>query len=186
MRVHKSQLSVTPDRFRSRINLSLTGLPPRAYDSVEWGGTRWRFRFESHLRKPQEAAALLNLRDCFPEDHEDFDPEDRPFRKMNPAEAIAALRGHPIRAEYREQAKRGWHLRLTADGFEGWFDPDRLLTDASTGGKQPFASFDCTSEGEVYRCQLFVRELPWPAEYPTSWDNRKGASAGLPTLGKRR
>jgi hypothetical protein len=179
-------LLVTPDLSRNRVNLQVVRIGSFGSDAFEWNGKRWRVRFQSWPRKPQEVDPRLYLWDVFPEDHPDFQQGGSPLWKptMSLEEKIASMEAFEITREAIRQNGTGWHLRLSGDGVEGWFDLAKLPKEPSD--KKPFASFDLKRDGTAHRCQLHLGEWPWPADRPTAWDNSRGARAGLPSLGKRR
>jgi hypothetical protein len=180
-------LLAVPEATRTRLDLRLTRIDPLLIDDFEWNSGRWRLRFQSWVRKPQEVDPILEpLLDVFPEDHPDCSEPPVLPRDLNsslPAKLGWLRRQVIVRAAVR-QDKTGWHLKRVCDGVEGWFDLTHLPKESSE--KQLFASFDLERDGVVYRCQFHILELCWPSEKPTSWDNSRGAKAGLPTLGKRR
>jgi len=167
-------IDLTPDLKRGRINLRISGFA-NASECFEYTGERWQIRFQSWIRESHEPSPLLVVSDHFPdEDLSESIAEDQ--------SRLGTLLRRMQREGVERQLERGWHLRWHQNTIEGWFDLDRL---PSEGQKNAFASFDLT-DGETYRCQLFAVRKPIPSERPVEREWRRGASAGLPTLGKRR
>jgi hypothetical protein len=176
-------LLATPDVARNRVDLKLETLVSRAFDAFDWNGHRWQMRFQSWVRKPNEGPPILEVFDEYPEEHPDYKvPSALPCASLE--EQLAAFLSGQWYKEAMEQDKRGWHLKRLGTGVEGWFDPSVLPE--TPKDKKPFASFDLVLEGTVYRCQFHIWELHSPRPKPVEWDHRRGASAGLPSLGKRR
>jgi hypothetical protein len=162
-------IDLTPDFQRKRINLRVDGFSP-ARERFEYNGERWQVRFQSWSRKPQEGGALIRIMDSLPDDQ---------IRGITMSTGPERL----IRFQGERQIGLGWHLKLAAESIEGWFDLDRLPSERE---KPRFVSFDMQNGAEIFRCQLFVERSPVQREAPIDRDWRRGASAGLPTLGKRR
>ena len=68
----RQPLLVIPDSPTNRLKVQLTTLARCLTDDFEWNATRWRIRFQSWARKPQEVDPLMRLLDVFPEDHPDY------------------------------------------------------------------------------------------------------------------
>lgn len=66
-------LLATPDNSTNRLTFRLVTIADHLTDDFEWNGRRWRLRFQSWVRKPQEVDPILpDLLDVFPEDHPDY------------------------------------------------------------------------------------------------------------------
>ncbi len=171
-------LLATPDRATEQLNVRLPLIVKRVTDDFEWNGQRWRLRFQSWVRKPQEGSPTLDsLREILPED----DPKYLdPLPPRNGYQIVEYFILSTLNHEAKKQSKSGWHLKQVGGGVGGWFDLRRLPKESTD--KKPFASFDFGD----YRCQFHILRLPGPSEKPIAWDNSRGAKAGLPTLGKRR
>jgi hypothetical protein len=66
-------LLVTPDNAAKRANIRIKRVAPAAFDTFEMNGTRWKVRFQSWPRKPQERDPTLELGDDFPEEEPRFE-----------------------------------------------------------------------------------------------------------------
>ena len=176
---------VTPDYAAQRANIRINRIVNTAFDTFEINETRWKVRFQSWPRKPQEGDPTLELGDDFPEEDPRFEQGggQQWFASLPLKQKLAQMEIHETHRRAVRQNTTGWHLRRSGGGVEGWFDLSKL---PKNNQKKPFASFDVSEGGTIYRCQLHVWELPSPSEKPSVWDNRRGASAGIPSLGKRR
>lgn len=66
----------TPNVATNRVDLRITEVthdmvddcPLARFADFEWNGTRWRVRFQSWPRKPQESDPVIDLLDMFPEE----------------------------------------------------------------------------------------------------------------------
>jgi hypothetical protein len=172
-----------PNKTKSRLDLHVTEIARRLIDDFEWDTKRWRVRFQSWPRKTHEVDPLIDLLDVFPEDHPDY-KQPRPSRPGRSFSSLDELAAWQISRKAEKQSRYGWHLRKVCDGVEGWFDLTKLPKEHSD--KKPFVSFDLELNGTKHRCQFHVWEVPWPREKPTAWQSSTHASAGLPSLGKRR
>ncbi len=178
-------LTTVPDGSRKRLTVQLKELSKRVLDQFEWNGKTWWVRFQSRQRKPHEPDGILTVRDVFPEEHPDYaQPITQPTGKPLSPEWVTRLWADQLHREAKAQAKHGWHLRLSGDGVEGWFDLEKAPKDPTE--KNAFASFDIKKDGVEIRCQFHLGESSTLSPGPVAWDHRRGASAGLPTLGKRR
>jgi len=168
-------IDLSPDFERGRIRFRIDGLR-RGAERFEYKAERWQVRFQSWPKKPQEGPALLVVGKNLP-DEEIGQPS------VGCESLIESKIQSLMRCRAEQQTKRGWHLRRDGETVIGWFDLDQL---PSEGQKNPFAAFDLTAGNIVHRCQLFVERNPFPSDPPVERDWRRGASAGLPTQGKRR
>jgi hypothetical protein len=176
---------VTLDNAAKRANIQINRIVHTAFDTFEINETRWKVRFQSWPRKPQEGDPILELADDFPEVEPRFEQDDFPkwFANLPLEQRLAQMEIHEEHRRAVRQDTAGWHLRRRDGCVEGWLDLAKLPKNKQ---KKPFASFDVSESGTIYRCQLHVWELPFAPGKPTAWDNRRGASAGIPSLGKRR
>ena len=177
----------TPDPLRSRLALHVTKIVHGLVDDFEWNNKRWRVRFQSWPRKPQEVDPIIDILDVFPEEHPDYreaSPSQGGRGFSSPHEVAAWIWTARIRRAAEKQQKHGWHLKKVGDGLEGWFDLTKLSKESSD--KKPFASFDLELNGTKHRCQFHVWEFPEPREKPVAWQQTKGPSAGRPSGGKKR
>jgi hypothetical protein len=179
----KALLVVPNHRAKDRANIQISRIVKTAFDSFEIDRKKWTVRFQSWPRKSNEPDALLELTDDYPDDGIHRDAADGVVGVSLP-EKLAWLVHRQAQRETQTQDKTGWHLRRNEYVAEGWFDLTKLPLNAAA--KKPFCSFDYVQEGTVYRCQLHIWESSSSRNAPTAWDNRRGASAGIPTLGKRR
>ena len=187
-------LLAIPDKAANRLPVQLLRatppMPPgnRVYhvtDEFECNGKRWRLRFQSWVRKPQQGDARLpSLLDVFPEDHPNYKEPTPPPQGSSLRAKVAWMGIRALHRAAKKQRETGWHLKLAGGGVEGWFDLAKLPKESSE--KCPYASFQLERDGTAYWCQFHILERPWPREKPTAWDHSRGAKAGLPTLGKRR
>jgi hypothetical protein len=176
---------VRPDVGRNRLDFRVGEIRSHLIETFEWNAKRWRVRFQSWPRRPQEGEPILDLMEVYPEDHPGYAQAICPITGTATLETkIAQMESGRIRRAAIKQDGTGWHLKRVSYGAEGWFDPAKLPKESSD--KKPFICFDLEQGGTVYRCQFHLWEEPWPSAKPVAWQPTKGPSAGLPSLGTKR
>jgi hypothetical protein len=157
-------------------------------DNFDWSGKRWRLRFQAFVMKQSSGTTHGMLE----ENREDVvpsmaiivedpvkDSKDDSMPLTHIERLIEACR------EAQDHLEAGWKLKKLPGGINAVFDLNRVRQKPS-GKLYSFASCNVEIEGVLYLCQFHIHEQLDPLPKPTAWDWRRGARAGIPTLGKRR
>jgi hypothetical protein len=107
---------VTPDHAAKRANIRINRIVHTAFDTFEINETRWKVRFQSWPRKPQEGDPTLELGDDFPVEEPRFEQgEGRQWFANLPLEQkLAQMEIDEAHRRAVRQNTTGWHLRRGA------------------------------------------------------------------------
>lgn len=137
-------------------------------------GTRWGVRFLAKVRKERR------------EENSTYGWLYGPSSSAQEARLRISFRLPPEALQAAKARQLARSLKLVDRGIQACFDLAKCIRRLPSGKKGAFESFQAEIGGRYYWGSFLIIEKPYPEDRPLSWDRRRGASAGIPTLGKRR